>query len=59
PGQRPKISSYHPNDRDKVRCAYLQKGPCQPRTHDFSQTACGSFFRRFNPIWFDDHGNWL
>ncbi|XP_016199075.1 uncharacterized protein LOC107640039 [Arachis ipaensis] len=25
PGQRPKISSYHPNDRDKVRCAYLQK----------------------------------
>ncbi|KAL1290043.1 hypothetical protein AAHE18_20G100900 [Arachis hypogaea] len=39
PEQRPKISSYHPNDRDKVRCAYLQKGPCQPRTHDFPQTA--------------------
>ncbi|XP_029151657.1 uncharacterized protein [Arachis hypogaea] len=59
PGQRPKISSYHPNDRDKVRCAYLQKGPCQPRTHDFPQTACGSSFRRFNPNWFDDYGNWL
>ncbi|XP_052114108.1 uncharacterized protein LOC110278421 [Arachis duranensis] len=57
PGQRPKISSYHPNDRDKVRCAYLQKGPCQPRTHDFPQTACGSSFRRFNPNWFDDYGN--
>ncbi|XP_020999668.1 uncharacterized protein LOC110281616 [Arachis duranensis] len=59
PGQRPKISSYHPNNRDKIRCAYLQKGPCQPRTHDFSQTACGSSFRRFNPNWFDDCGNWL
>ncbi|XP_029148316.1 uncharacterized protein [Arachis hypogaea] len=59
PGQRPKISSYHPNDRDKVRCAYLQKGPCQPRNHDFPQTACGSSFRRFNPNWFDDYGNWL
>ncbi|XP_025636151.1 uncharacterized protein [Arachis hypogaea] len=59
PGQQPKISSYHPNDRDKVRCAYLQKGPCQPRTHDFPQTACGSSFRRFNPNWFDDYGNWL
>nr|XP_025694449.2 zinc finger MYM-type protein 1-like [Arachis hypogaea] len=59
PGQRPKISSYHPNDRDKVRCAYLQKGPCQPRTHDFPQTAYGSSFRRFNPNWFDDYGNWL
>ncbi|KAL1321838.1 hypothetical protein AAHE18_14G154900 [Arachis hypogaea] len=59
PGQRPKISSYHPNDRDKVRCAYLQRGPCQPRTHDFLQTACGSSFRRFNPSWFDDYGNWL
>ncbi|XP_015962162.1 uncharacterized protein LOC107486124 [Arachis duranensis] len=59
PGQRPKISSYHPNDRDKVRCAYLQKGPCQPRTHDFPQTAYGSSFRRLNPNWFDDYGNWL
>ncbi|KAL1329400.1 hypothetical protein AAHE18_12G037600 [Arachis hypogaea] len=51
--------SYHPNDRDKVRCAYLQKGPCQPMTHDFSQTVCASSFRRFNPNWFDDYGNWL
>ncbi|XP_016172802.1 zinc finger MYM-type protein 1-like [Arachis ipaensis] len=59
PGKRPKISSYHPNDRDKVRCAYLQKGPCQPRNHDFPQTTCGSSFRRFNPNWFDDYGNWL
>ncbi|XP_015971844.1 uncharacterized protein LOC107495247 [Arachis duranensis] len=59
PGQRPKISSYHPNDRDKVRCAYLQKGSCQPRTHDFPQSACGSSFRRFNPSWFDDYGNWF
>ncbi|KAL1336734.1 hypothetical protein AAHE18_10G083600 [Arachis hypogaea] len=59
PGQRPKISTYHPNDRDKVICAYLQKDPCQPRAHDFSQTACGSSFRRFNPTWFDDYGNWL
>ena len=35
PGLRRKISDYHPNDRDKIRMTYLQKGPCQPFDHDF------------------------
>ena len=29
-GERKQISCYHPNDRDNIRRAYLQKGPCQP-----------------------------
>ena len=30
PAERKPISSYHPNERDEVRRAYLQRGPCQP-----------------------------
>jgi len=37
PGLRLKISSYHPNDQDEVRRAYIQKGPCQPLGPDFPQ----------------------
>lgn len=37
PGRRLKITRYHPNDRDKVRRAYLQKGPCQPGEHNFKK----------------------
>ncbi|XP_057760207.1 uncharacterized protein LOC130980562 [Arachis stenosperma] len=59
PGQRPKISNYDPNDRDEVRRAYLQKGPCQPREHDFSQIYFGTSLRRFNADWFDEFDNWL
>ncbi|KAH7688620.1 Ribonuclease H-like protein [Dioscorea alata] len=59
PGLRPLISTYHPNDQDKVRRAYLQKGPCQPRNHNFPQTSIGNVLRRFNPSWFDENGNWL
>jgi hypothetical protein len=29
PRLREKISSYHPNDQDNIRRAYIQKGPCQ------------------------------
>ena len=34
-GERKQISCYHPNNRNNIRRAYLQKGPCQPRKHDF------------------------
>ncbi|KAL4028531.1 hypothetical protein IC575_011728 [Cucumis melo] len=43
----------------KVRRAYLQKGPCQPRNHTFSLKKFGSQSRRFNPIWFTEYPNWL
>ena len=33
--ERDPILSYHPNDRDEVRKAYIQNGPCQPKSHDF------------------------
>jgi hypothetical protein len=35
PGLRPLMSSYHPNDCDKIRREYLQRGPCQPILYDF------------------------
>ncbi|XP_039002711.1 zinc finger MYM-type protein 1-like [Hibiscus syriacus] len=31
PADRPKITSYHPNQKDEIRRAYWIKGPCQPR----------------------------
>ncbi|XP_042380415.1 zinc finger MYM-type protein 1-like [Zingiber officinale] len=59
PGLRVKISNYDPNDREKVRRAYLQKGPCQPRNHNFPQRKIGKASRRFCPSWFNEFGNWL
>ena len=51
PGLRRPIYEYHINDRDAIRRAYLQKGPCQPLHCDFPQKQFGniSTLRRFNP----------
>jgi hypothetical protein len=35
PGLRRPIYEYHINNRDAIRRAYLQKGPCQPSHYDF------------------------
>ncbi|KAM5552412.1 zinc finger MYM-type protein 1-like [Rosa sericea] len=59
PGNRPLISSYHPNVQDEVRRYYLQKGPCQPRAHEFPITEFGRKKRRFVKEWFDDFPTWL
>ncbi|XP_042041214.1 zinc finger MYM-type protein 1-like [Salvia splendens] len=59
PRLRERISSYHPNDRDRIRRHYLQQGPCQPKGHDFPQKKIGNIYRRFVPKWFEEHGNWL
>ncbi|KAJ9558445.1 hypothetical protein OSB04_013059 [Centaurea solstitialis] len=59
PGLRIRILDYNPNIRDEVRRAYLLKGPCQPRSHDFPYTAFGKSSRRFNPAWFDEFSTWL
>ncbi|RWR86363.1 zinc finger MYM-type protein 1-like protein [Cinnamomum micranthum f. kanehirae] len=56
PGLRNPILSYHPMDRDQIRRAYLQKGPCQPRDHKFPFTESAQDKRRFNPAWFKDYG---
>ena len=54
PGLRKKNSEYHPNFRDGIQRAYLQKGPCEPREHDFSQKKIGQLHRRFVLEWFDE-----
>jgi len=46
PVDRKPISSYHPNDHDEVRKAYLRRGPCQPRNHAFPQTKMSNYMRR-------------
>ncbi|KAL3819974.1 hypothetical protein ACJIZ3_005879 [Penstemon smallii] len=59
PGLRKRISEYDVNQREDIRRAYLQKGPCQPRTHNFPQRNIGGRMRRFNSDWFDIYGSWL
>ena len=52
PGIWSRISEYHSNIHDEIRRAYLQKGPCQPRKHNFPQRKFGNTMRHFNPEWF-------
>ncbi|BBG99398.1 Putative disease resistance TIR-NBS-LRR class protein, partial [Prunus dulcis] len=52
------LQDYSPNIRDEIRRAYLQKGPCQPRSYKFPQTNQSGINRRFIAHWFDDH-DWL
>ena len=59
PVERPSIDFYHVNQRDEIRRAYLQKGPCQPQNHTFPQRDFGGKPRRFNLSWFDDNKYWL
>ncbi|XP_039053351.1 zinc finger MYM-type protein 1-like [Hibiscus syriacus] len=55
---RPKITSYHPNQKDEIRRAYCIKGPCQPRGHTFPSKKIGPKLRRFIVEWFDEF-DWL
>lgn len=59
PGLRRRITEYDPNDQDRVRRVYLQKGPCQPVNHNFPQTTINGRLRRFNPSWFVKYRPWL
>jgi hypothetical protein len=56
---RKKIYDYHHSDRDKIQRAYLQKRPCQPFDHNFSQTQFRKTWRRFNTKWFKKYYDWL
>ncbi|XP_021810541.1 zinc finger MYM-type protein 1-like [Prunus avium] len=58
PGLRTRMADYSPNIRDEIRRAYLQKGPCQPRSYKFPQTNQTGINRRFIAQWFDEH-DWL
>ncbi|XP_028955524.1 uncharacterized protein [Malus domestica] len=59
PGLRTRIWDYHPNVREQVRRVYIQKGPFQPRDHDFPYKNIGGGPRRFIPAWFDEFPTWL
>ena len=56
---QPKILPYHPNDKDEIRRAYIQKGSCQPFPHNFPQRDISGLMCRFNPAWFKEYKNWL
>ena len=58
-GLRKSIYEYDPNDRERVRRAYLQKGPCQPKNHDFSRRQCENNKQKFQGTWFNEYSNWL
>ncbi|KAJ0763696.1 putative transcription factor and/or regulators TTF-type(Zn) family [Helianthus annuus] len=58
PSDRPPITSYHPNQIDDIRRAYLVKKAFQPRGHDFKWTNYASGRRCFNVKWFNKY-HWL
>uniref|UniRef100_A0A2N9FYF2 TTF-type domain-containing protein n=1 Tax=Fagus sylvatica TaxID=28930 RepID=A0A2N9FYF2_FAGSY len=58
PGLRPRITDYHPNDRDQVRRAYAQRKARQPKEHNFPYKTYGAKDRRFNKGWFTQF-DWL
>ncbi|XP_042467416.1 zinc finger MYM-type protein 1-like [Zingiber officinale] len=59
PGLRKHILEYNVNEREIVRHYYLQKGPFQPKNHEFPWRSCPKEKRRFRTIWFSLHPNWL
>ena len=58
PGLQQKISSYHPNNHDKIRRYYLTKGPCQPIVHDYLVSYFSGKPRRFKSEWYVNR-KWL
>ncbi|KAK1410977.1 hypothetical protein QVD17_37520 [Tagetes erecta] len=51
PVDRPPIDSYHPNQIDEIRRAYLVKGPFQPISHNFESKEVYGKNRRFVKDW--------
>ncbi|KAG5602718.1 hypothetical protein H5410_034088 [Solanum commersonii] len=52
PKKRIPIRDYHPDERDEIRRAYIQRGPHQPRIREFPQSDLFGLKRRFNRKWF-------
>ncbi|KAL8126708.1 hypothetical protein AgCh_013833 [Apium graveolens] len=59
PGLRKPINEISPNEKDRIRRAYLLRGPFQPVSHVFPFTLFGKKKRRFRVSWFKDYANWL
>ena len=52
---------FHHNDLDEIRRTYLQRGSCQPLSHDFpiKNKKFSEVLHRFNLGWFKENKNWL
>ncbi|XP_026409920.1 zinc finger MYM-type protein 1-like [Papaver somniferum] len=59
PGLRTPIFDYDPNISDRVRRAYLQRGPCHPKKHTYPTRISGGRPRKFCGSWFNEHPSWL
>ncbi|XP_022852717.1 zinc finger MYM-type protein 5-like [Olea europaea var. sylvestris] len=59
PGLRVPIQNYDINVRDEIRRTYVQRGPCQPRNHEFPPTRMANKDRRFCVSWYNEHPSWL
>jgi hypothetical protein len=46
------IASYHANDQDEVRRAYILRGAFQPYAHEFPKRKIGNRYLNFTCIWF-------
>ena len=53
--------TFHHNDLDEIRRAYLQRGSCQPLSHDFpiKNKKFSEALHWFNLGWFKENKNWL
>lgn len=58
PGLRIPILQMHPNIRDAAKRAYILKGPCQPKGHDYPITVISNRNRSFHDDWYKDNP-WL
>ncbi|XP_031250521.1 uncharacterized protein LOC116108405 [Pistacia vera] len=58
-GLGPRILDYNPNIQDQIQRIYLEKGPCQPKGHEFPSRYFGGFSRRFVVSWFSEFEQWL
>ncbi|PVH64239.1 hypothetical protein PAHAL_2G220600 [Panicum hallii] len=52
PGERQPIASFHANDHDAIRRAYILRGPFQPYAHEFPKRWIGDREHHFNFVWF-------
>ncbi|KAK9664960.1 hypothetical protein RND81_14G080300 [Saponaria officinalis] len=61
PAKRLPISSYPPNDQDKIRRGFIAKGPCRLRSHSFPPIDIGMLTpcaRKFKSEWYANY-HWL
>ena len=61
PGLRPSMSviGFNSVERERIRRAYLTKGPCQPRLINYPVTLFSGKPHKFNPDWSGEFHDWL